>query len=300
MSCVILCQLGSKCFDPKSQTYYDPWKSHIWDVVGQIRKWDEIIPIYFIIDEDVENILNYKNFNLLNIHPVQTKDLNLEIDLQELNYFQSHQDPLWKNSLHRFFYIHAFLKSKSLENCITFDNDVLIYTNLTKLNNKLKSLYNNSCITPVMSNELVCGFFWIKNSTVLNQINQGLIYYAKNPFDHHPTEMKMLYKIQKSTPNLIENLPIWPDGEYSKYTESIGGIFDPCTISQYLAGCNNGQPVGTILMHHILGAELQKQKYKIEETVYENKRCFNLKCNSNSFHINSLHMHKKSSIKNFI
>ena len=141
MSCVVLCHLGAKCFDPKSQTYYDPWKSHIWDVVAQIRKWDAIIPIYFIVDEHIENILNYKNFNLLNIHPVQTKDLNLEIDLQDLNYFQSHQDPLWKNSLHRFFYIHALLKSKCLENCITFDNDVLVYTNLTELINKLKQLY---------------------------------------------------------------------------------------------------------------------------------------------------------------
>jgi len=301
MSCVVLCQLGSKCFDPKLQKYYDPWASHIWNVAHQIRKWDTNIPFYFIVDEQIKNISNYENFNLLKINPVETKDLDLEFDLQNLNYFQSHHDPLWKNSLHRFFYINSLLKNKKLENCITFDNDVLVYNNLTELSNKFNVLYKNSCITPVMSNELVCGFFWIKNSNVLSRINEGLIHYAKNPFDHHPTEMKMLYMIQQSNPNLIENLPIWPDGNNSEHADLIGGIFDPCTISQFLAGCNNGQPPGTILMHHLLGSELQKHKYTIRETITDNKKIFYLMDKEGIMtRINNLHMHKKSAIKNYI
>jgi hypothetical protein len=301
MSCVILCQIGSKCFDPSSQNYYDPWTSHIWDVVNQIRKWDNDIPVYFIVDESIENIPNYENFNLLKITPIETKDLDLEVDLQDLNYFQSHHDPLWKTSFYRFFYINSLIKIKKLENCITFDNDVLIYNNLTELSNKLNTLYKNSCITPVMSNELVCGFFWIKNSNVLSQINKGLIHYAKNPFDHHPTEMKILYMIQQSVPDLIENLPIWPDGNNSKHVDLIQGIFDPCTISQFLAGCNNGQPPGTILMHHLLGSELQKQTYTIQEITIDNKKTFYL-INKDGVmtRINNLHMHKKSVIKNYI
>lgn len=301
MTCVILCQLGSRAFDPRSQTYYDPWTSHIWDTATQIRKWDPKIPIYFIVDEEIEQIPNNDKFYSLNINPFHVKNLNVEIDLKELDYFQTHHDPLWKSSLHRFFYINSLVKNKKLSNCITFDNDVVVYTNLSELSDKLEKLYNSSCITPVMANELVCGFFWIKNIDVLNKINEGLLHYAKHPFDYHPTEMKMLYKIQQSCDGLIENLPIWPDGDYSNKFDCLNSIFDPCTISQFLAGCNNGQPPGTILMHHLLGKELEKRNYSIKEILSEDKKSFYLVDNAGlMIKINNLHMHKKSAIKQYI
>jgi hypothetical protein len=292
--------LGSKAFDPKTNSYYDPWESHIWDTVKQIRKWDESIPFYFIVDDDIKNISNYQNFDNFSVTPVNSKFLKVDTDLSKLNYFNSHHDPLWKTSLYRFFYINFLIKDKNLENIISFDNDVLIYENLTLLNDKIQSIYLNSCITPVMDTELVCGFFWVKNSKVLSEINDQLIYFAKNPFDYHPTEMKMLYKIQQSNNKLIENLPIWPEGKYSTNFNFFNSIFDPCTISQYLAGCNNGQPPGTILKHHILGQEIEKQKFIIKESIKDSKKCFMLVGENKEIPINSLHMHRKNFIKKFI
>lgn len=300
MSSIILFQQGDKCFDPKSGLFYDPWKSHIFDTLDQIRLWNRDISIYFIADKiETDTLCELKKRNVIYI------DGNLKLDRDIsflLNYCPNETNPLWKTSLGRFFYIEQVIKDYDLNGVFTFDNDVLVYCNLDEIENKMCKHYENNAITRVDQNALICGMMWLKNKHSIKLLNDALIEMVKIPQNLHLNECALLGECWKKYGNfLIDMLPIWFEGQYSDKCDDIGGFFDPATIGQFFGGCQNGSPKGHIMMHHELGPRLHKMIQTESHVILKNKDDMNrsyfsfkeLKNSEKEYKLYSIHVHTK-------
>jgi hypothetical protein len=298
MSSIVLYHSGKGSVDPKTNQFYDPWRNHIWDTIEQIRLWNPLIPCYFIVDEDKNEIPDSFKFEKYTIEYIHSDSLPLTKEVKEMNwYFADSSNPLWERAFIRFFYIESLIKDKRLESVFTFDNDVLVYCDLNLIGEKCKSLYQSAAITRADKREMVCGMMWIKDVNAIQSINKEMIDIVKIKENNRLTEMILLHKVWENKGNsVLADFPIWFMGDYSDNNTELGGIFDPCTISQYMDGTHNGSPPGTIITHHELAPRIATRLYKI---VYENdfvgRKFFSvLNTKTQTKHkINSLHMHSK-------
>jgi len=298
MSSIVLYHSGKQSLDPKANQFYDPWRNHIWDAIEQLRLWNPSIPCYFIVDEHTTEIPDCFKFEKYSVQPIHTSSLSLCKDAAEMDwYFADEANPLWKRAFMRFFYIESLIKDKGLESVFTFDNDVLVYCNLDSLGERCETLYPSAAITRVDRKEMVCGMMWIRDGNSIQSINKEMIDIVKIKENNRLTEMILLHKAWERKGNaLLAELPIWFMGDYSTHNTELEGIFDPSTISQYLAGCHNGSPPGTIMMHHELGPRIATRLYKIlyEKDFAGRKFFLVLNTKTQTKHkINSLHMHRK-------
>lgn len=301
MSCILLYQSGTHCFDPKSRQMYDPWTNHIWKSIEQIRIWNPNIPIYFLCDVSIEGIPCNENFARYSVNHVHTDTLEPEEVHQKLSgYFsdpnhQTTSNPLWRTSLMRFFFIEKLMCKMRLANVITFDNDVMVYTDLNHVSEVCANRYPHIAITKMNENELVCGMMWIPDLNSMSVLNKMLLSLAENPQNATTSEMVLLNSVRQETTDLISILPIWFMGSDSENNDAFGGIFDPGTLGQYMVGCHNGSPPGTIMMHHSLGIRLNTRNYSIVARSDEGRKyfCVKDKRNETCVKINSIHVHNK-------
>ena len=306
MSSVILFQQGDRCLDPKTNTYFDPWESHIYDCVKQIRIWNSDLQLYMIVDSDF-NPPNYF-INEYNVTIVKTESLKLDRDIESTSdYFLNDKNPLWRSSFVRFFYIEQLIKNENLTNIFTFDNDVLVYTNLSDLSNKMKKNFTNASITRISDDGVVCGMLWLKNVESIKILNDSLLELYSIPGNNKLSETILLDQVCRIYGNeVLDTLPIWYEGKLSSKLEEFDGFFDPGTIGQYLGGCHNGSPRGHIMTHHSLGPELLKfrgnKSNQILMKIDDHNRyfiAFKDAMTQKEFKLNSLHVHSKN-LKEFM
>ena len=90
-------------------------------------------------------------------------------------------------------------------------------------------------------------------------------------------------------------LPTWCDGLFSENSDLIGGIFDPSSIGQFLLGCDNGNPPGTLFPHHYIHNRLRENIYDFHTHYDESKKYLTVFNKQNSTHhkILSIHVHNK-------
>ena len=298
MSNIVLYHSGKHSMDPKTKQFYDPWRNHIWKTIEQIRLWNQYIPIYFIVDQNKTEIPDSLNFEKYSVECIHTSSLSLPKDRERMDwYFNDESNPLWKRAFMRFFYIESLVRDKKLKSIFTFDNDVLIYSDLESIGKKCETLYESSAITRQDRRELICGMMWIKDAVAIESINQEMLDIVKVKENNRLTEMILLHKVWERKGNsLVSDLPIWFMGDYSEHNNELEGIFDPITISHYIAGCHNGSPPGTIMMHHELGPRIATRLYKVvyEKDFVGRKFYSVLNTKTQTKHkINSLHMHCK-------
>jgi len=172
MASVILYQWGSKSKNPKTGSYYDPWLNHIWLCVEQIRKWNPKIPIYMITDS--LDVSNKENFEIFNVTAVLCKELPLRYDIDSSEYLTEDSNPIGRWGTLRTFYIESLMRKNNIENVFTFDNDVLVYTNLEMAGNILGSSIKRSSMTPDSYRRMVFGMCFIKNHQSISDINDDI------------------------------------------------------------------------------------------------------------------------------
>jgi hypothetical protein len=299
MANIILYQTGNKSRDPKTGTYYDPWDSHIWICIEQIRKWNENIDIYMITD-DCE-ISNEDNFVKFNIKREYTYELNTKYDVENTSYYSLSINPSERACGLRPFYIESVIRKYNLINIFSFDNDVLIYCDLEEISKKLEKIYERSALTPDSKERMVLGMCYIKDKESIGDITEILWKYMN-------TDMTSFgygkYIIDMQLWNLVYNekgksyvniLPTWCDGLFSDNIETIGGIFDPSSIGQFLLGCDNGNPPGTLFTNHYIHDRLKEGNYEFQNNYEGSKRYLSVfnKQNSTSCKILSIHVHNK-------
>ena len=91
MSNVVLFQTGNKSRDPKTGNYYNPWDSHIWLCIEQIRIWNPLINIYMITDDsEISDEINFIKYKIIREH---ISNLETKYDVQNLQYFDSSINP---------------------------------------------------------------------------------------------------------------------------------------------------------------------------------------------------------------
>ena len=293
MSNIILYQTGNKSRDPKSGNYYDPWQSHIWLCLEQMRIWNPEIDIYMITD-DCE-ISNIENFSKFNIKRELISELNTKYDVENLPYFKSSINPSERACGLRPFYIEDVMKKYNLNNTFSFDNDVLIYCDLEDVSNKLEKMYERVAITASSEDLMVLGMCYIKDHHAFSEIID-LLWDLMSRDGSNLLDMALWNLVYQQKGNShIGILPSWGDGLFSEGCDIIGGIFDPSSIGQFLLGCDNGNPPGALFPHHYIHQRLKEKNYEFN-VKYDNSRKYltvlNRK-NSIDHKILSIHVHNK-------
>lgn len=303
MSAVVLYHSGKESIDPKTHLGYDPWKSHILDGIKQLRVWNPQIPIYLIVDEDIN--AHEKILEELHINIIKTKNIKLERNLIFLNdYFLEQKNNLWKTSFMRFFYIEQVIKNNNLTDVFTYDNDVLIYFDMEKQNKAFQKFCGEIGITRIDQNGLICGMMWFRNKNSITKLNDIMSKLVENDNKNVP-ECNLLHKAWLTKgDSLLTPIPIWYFGSYSKNWQEHGGIYDPATIGQFMGGCHNGSPPKTIMIHHEIGTRLKQfmdSGGEIKKLFDINGRIFYGLFHSNKYicKLNSIHMHNKK-LKDFM
>jgi len=295
-SSIVIFQMGNKSYDPKTNTHYDPWENHIWTSLEQARKWSPNSDIVVILDD--ENVSNKENFERLNVKWEKISDLKPRYDVDSTGHWAGDRDPLWKACLMRPFYIEEVMKKHNLKNTFSFDNDVMIYCNMDEVAEKVKRLYNRTAMTAEHENALIFGMVYIKDYRSLMDINDKF-WEMMNEKDNPQAayDMYLWKRVQRELGDVYVNtLPVWVEGDFSKFWYFIGGIFDPISIGQFFGGCNKGNPPGTIFGHHYNGRMLATKKWGFEEMRdKQGKRYFSVvdRRTGDRAKILSLHIHSK-------
>jgi len=274
---------------------------HIKYCIRQIRHTNPDYKIYFLTNLNIESPEDPK-IKIINVNEFDAPDIS--------NYF-SHDIPehvqLWQTSILRVFYLEKFLETYNIEDVIHFDNDIVLYSDLKKFENKFKKF--NFLITPHFETEYVFGFSYIKNYKALTKINKELLQLVNLPFselqqkvNHEvPHEMRMINYINNcNNMKLIDHLPVVPAGEGSDNFKLFNIIFDPSTYGKHVGGSHelghhNKHYVPTENWngtegHHYAGKQIIKNNIKVD---FENKQPY-LKCsNGNVYDIANLHIHTK-------
>jgi hypothetical protein len=185
-----------------------------------------------------------KNLHPLNPLPAtcfrRLRILRGGIVVEEIDFYRHHEDPLWRTSFDRFFYIDAFIRENKIENVVHFDNDVLLYHDVNDILTDLRNDITNIGLTRHKESEFVCGFMYIKHYNNLLQICDKLLELAKiniieleRILGSMPHEMRLLGYINETNADLITTLPGLPE---PLQQNNYGVVFDPSTYGQFLGG----------------------------------------------------------------
>jgi hypothetical protein len=266
MASVVLFQTGNKSRDPRTGNYYDPWSNHIWFCLEQIRIWNPKIDIYMITNDD--EVTSAEKFDILNIKREFIKDLPTRFDIDNLSYFDDSINPSERACGLRPFYIESVMEKYKLSDVFSFDNDVLIYEDLENVSGKINPLYNRTALTPDSKESMVLGMCYIKDFTSYKDVTEILWRYITTNKGKNSLDMSLWnFVYLEMGLDYVGILPTWVDGLFSENNDTIGGIFDPSSIGQYLLGCDNGNPPGSLFPHHYIHNRISEGKFEFLQFV---------------------------------
>ena len=136
--------------------YYKGTKnSHIYESMNSVLSNDEAARIFFCSDQKIQS--KSERFNLINLNEIKS-DLVDEIDKLE-KFERLDNNPLWKTSLMRVFYIYELAENLKLNSFVHFDSDVLIYKSYEELINNFSQSKVN--ITQLSKDMLIFGYCYV-------------------------------------------------------------------------------------------------------------------------------------------
>jgi hypothetical protein len=293
MSNLVLYQNGSKSLDPKKKAYYDPWANHIWLCIEQVRRWNPDLPIYMITDTD--DVSGKENFSKYGVVVERISELPYKHDLSGSDYFKGDINPIAREGCIRTFYIESVMRKHGLRDTITFDNDILVFCDLSKVARVASQFYQNVAVTPLSDMEKVLGMVYVKDADAMERVNDRVWNLMNNDVGRYLLEMRLWGVIGDQPNSPIENLPIWPDGKFSDHHKEFGGIFDPASIGQHLGGCDNGNPKGVIFRNHYIHNRLMERRWGFVHSVDGGRKYISVYDTSigEITKVMSLHIHNK-------
>lgn len=269
-----------------THSYIGKIPEYFFDSVKSIFNIDKNARIILVTDQDIE-IDSVEVYNIKDITCEQTKSV-LDTDI-----FPGIQNPLWKTSLFRFFFIRDILKKLQLEYCYHFDSDVLMFQPPEIFEQVIED-FDGLSVTFHKEDEAVFGFSKFgSNYDKIDSICDILYEISfdsekrKEYYNIMPNEMELIGNIGLKNPDLVKKLPILP-------TES-KIIFDPSSYGQYIGGTPSGDPPGFAHHSHIIGREIIAKR--IKPIMLDNKPY--VEYGGEYFPIVNLHIHSKKT-KRFI
>ncbi len=205
--------------------------SHIYESLNSVLSSDKAASIYFCSDQKIES--KSERFNLINLNEINS-DLIDEIDKLE-KFEKLDNNPLWKTSLLRVFYIYELAQKLKLNSFVHFDSDVLIYKSYEELIENFSQSKVN--ITQLSNDMLIFGYCYVANLDNYKKVCESIIeiygnksYYERTYYEGKSlVEMRSLYLAYLLNPDLFNILPSLP-------TENKNILFDPLSYGQYLGG----------------------------------------------------------------
>lgn len=224
---------------------------YIFDSIYQTLLVSPSTKIYILINSALINTFQNKidQFNI-NLYTKSSFKFNLNIeyisleilDSSELNKYHKlsksilnketleFRDRFWVSTTTRFFYLARFIELFQLKNCIHIENDIMIYTDLNKLN-ILSNLDENLGLCFVQDNpvRVVPSIIFIKR----HQFIKELIDFILNEIEftkRFQNDMDLLGKFSLERTDIVLKFPENFNSKNDNY------LFDGAAIGQFLGG----------------------------------------------------------------
>ena len=252
----------------------------------QIRKFNDV-KVYFLTDKEwLKNPL-FDKYSIITVDKANFYSHKVRSFERKFNYPPDH---FWTLAATRLIYIENFLK-QGLEDVYHFENDVLLYYDLSEHHETFKRLYKLG-ITPGGRDKCMTGFMFIKNWEVLADMTAFFIRLLKT---HGVTGIKDKYRMDMVNEMTLmklyakEYLPILPFGEFSNNFSEFNSIFDPASWGQFVGGTRKEGPGAKPQDHYIGQLLIQNPDYKVE---WKDKIPYFQGVKINNLHIHSKNLHK--------
>ena len=159
--------------------------------------------------------------------------------IEELEKFERlDNNPLWKTSLQRIFYLYEIANYFNIDKFIHFDNDVIVFKPFDAIN----TIFENSKIniTKLSKDMLIFGYSYIDSLETYKKVCDTLVniyenkkFYEDKYYDGKSlVEMRGLYLSYLEENKFFNILPTLPK-------ENNNFLFDPGSYGQYLGGLHN-------------------------------------------------------------
>lgn len=278
--------------------------------IKQIRIWNTDYRIIFLVNE---NNVNNPIFITYNVESYPIEELhNSKIDSFISNFGQgssfSHNinvdygsSDYWCVTATRLFYLYEFCKKNNINDYFYFENDIMIYEDLNKIHEIIKSKNlstNEILVTRSMNEKITTGFMYISNNNLLGELLDEINNYLLNKEDLESmgigmiNEMILLSLYGIRNPDKIKNLPLYYEGPFSESFSYFESIFDAASLGQYVDGTPN-TPGQNLKIYGTVEESLNGQEFKIEFHIHDDKKVPYLITDSKITKINNLHLHSK-------
>ena len=264
----------------------------------QFRLFNPDSNVYFLVDAQYVNNIIFNKYNILTFN----KNMFYSDKIYQFeSLFNYGANDFWTVTATRFMYIENFMKDLELTDIYHFENDVLVYYDIRDHDEKFKSLYKNMAIT--VGGEIVAmtGFMFIRDWKVLSMMTEyfidlleygirGIIAKYRIPMVN---EMFLMRQYGLDHPELLQNLPTMPFGEFSENYSIFNSLFDPASYGQFVGGTRSEGP-GAKPQDHYIGRWLTANPdYDVIWKIENERKIPYLKCD-NEIKINNLHIHSKN------
>lgn len=251
---------------------------------------------------DKENIKELQGYE--QVIPIALEDYYSDKIPQLCALYNYPERSFWTVSITRFIYLENFMRENNLRHVYHFENDVLIYFDISKFHNVFKQLYSNIAITPGGPMKTMTGFMYIDNHRSLERMTDFFIDVlarlgvdgACKEYDldmAHEMSLMAVYNRDKG-PHYMAYLPILPFGAFSQNFDKFNAIFDPASWGQFVGGTREEGPGARVTDHYVglvLKAYLQ---YKVDWKVEGGLKIPYFSYDGNLVKINNLHIHSKN------
>ena len=256
-----------------------------------------------LINLNHETIYVLTNERLSNLFDKFTEKIKL-ITIESLNdsynfYSKTNLDKNFRNGFWtltslRFFYIYEFMKIYDIKHVIHLENDVLLYYNITTLQNKFNDNYVYIPFDTYKRN--IASIMYIPNCNVFKNV--------LDKYDFTKNDMENFFHIKIST-GLIQNMPIFPINFVTSKEELFVSlnfnifnfIFDAAAIGQFLGGVDPKNMSGDTTGFINETCVIKYNKYNFIWEIENNIKKPYLVINNVKFPIFNLHIHSKNLLK---
>jgi hypothetical protein len=300
MICLVYCHIGTS------------YPEYIFENIYQSLLFNDNCQIYVIINKIFINQFREKIQKMnISIHS-KNQVILIPCELLQSKYLTTYmkytdhwneniknfRDNFWVHTTSRFFYIEALIQQFDLQNVFHLENDVLIYTKLSHIYNKLTTLKMDDKIVAVQDSphRAICSILFIPNDNSI----KDFITHILNSIKSNPGQNDM------GLMGNYKNKYHFPDSPNHNFASELG-IYDGAAIGQYLGGTDlQNHPKHLIKNKYInqtIGFINETSTFK-PNTVDFNKTYNNglkkyITCPKNdtrnnvTFPINAIHLHSK-------
>jgi hypothetical protein len=260
---------------------------YINDCIYQLKKYN--LKITLIISCKLIPKVIHKNIKIECAEHYQDENyLNFNLNNHDNNY----ADGFWTRTSSRFFLLKNYARQNNTKSFFHIENDVLIFSNLIKIQEKLNSLNFECSIVMDCIDRCVPSILWFRNYSILEIINEHI------SLNNNMNDMENLSILFHKYRNRICNFPILSDSmqlqniDYSNMYNLFNSIFDGAAIGQYLAGTHANPNLKNFINEKTI---FNPSDYNY---IWENAEPYMIHLNK-KIKINNLHIHSKN-LKQYI